>query len=91
MICFYHKPAKQLVVQKGAKITEKTTTDPHAKTLRRKEKKYKGSKKGNLEIQKKYRHELKKILTQRHKEKQTTYPHAPAIKHVGQEVKSELK
>ncbi len=40
LICFYHKPAKQLVVQKGAKKTKKTTTDPHAKTLRRKEKKF---------------------------------------------------
>ncbi|MCP4366635.1 MAG: hypothetical protein GY797_00765 [Deltaproteobacteria bacterium] len=40
LICFYHKPAKQLFGQEGTKSTKKTTTDPHAKTLRRKEKKF---------------------------------------------------
>ncbi len=38
--------------KKAQKSQKKTTTDPHAKTLRRKEKKFQGLKKGNLEIQK---------------------------------------
>ncbi len=74
--------------QEGAKITKKNNYRSSRQDAKTQREEILGFKEGQFRNPKKVQARIKEnphTETQRHKEKQTTYPHAPTKQHVGQE------